>query len=184
MEKIASNEFRNTSTGNDGSELIKSLNNYVAKSSSVLLIGMGSGRDFQNLTNYYNVTGSDFSKLLLSVYQKAHPSADLITLDPIELETKRHFDAIYSNKVLHQMSEEELIQSLQRQLQILNPGGYALHSFWSGNREEDHHGLKWVYYTEEAISDLIPAEFEIIELKTYKERIDHDSLYLILKKKV
>lgn len=183
MEKIASNEFRNTSTGNDGSELIKILNNYIPKSSSVLLIGMGSGRDFQNLSNYYNVTGSDFSKLLLSVYQKVHPEADLITLDPIELETKRFFDAVYSNKVLHQMSENELIQSLSKQSQILNPGGYALHSFWSGNKEEDHHGLKWIYYTEEAISDLIPSEFEIVELKTYKERIDHDSLYIVLRKK-
>lgn len=184
MKKIDSNEFRNTSTGNDGSELIKLLNNYVPKSSTVLLIGMGSGRDFHNLSNYYNVTGSDFSKLLLSVYQKAHPDSDLITLDPIELETKRHFDAVYSNKVLHQMSEEELINSLQRQFQILNPGGYALHSFWTGNKEEDHHGLKWVYYTEEAITDLIPADFEIVEFKTYRERIDHDSLYIILKKKV
>ena len=183
MSKTEGNEYRNTSTGENGSELIKILRNYVPDNSSVLLIGMGSGRDFKLLSDYFNVTGSDFSKLLLNVYQKTHPDADLIALDPIELNTDRKFNCIYSNKVLHQMSESDFTLSLQNQLHILSTGGYALHSFWCGKKEEDHHGLKWVYYNEETISELIPEEFEIVDLKTYKYKIDHDSLYLILKKK-
>jgi SAM-dependent methyltransferase len=183
MQNIENNEYRNTSTGHDGSEIIKILQNYLPKNSTLLLLGIGSGRDIGELSNYYNVTGSDFSKLLLSVYQKSYPDSDLITLDLIELETERKFDCIYSNKVLHQMSEESLAESLQNQLKILNEGGLVIHSFWSGNEEEDHHGLKWVYYTEETLAKLIPNEFEIVELTTYKDKIDHDSIFMLLRKK-
>jgi trans-aconitate methyltransferase len=182
MSDIESSEYRNTSTGHDGSEIIIILQNYLPENSSLLLLGIGSGRDLEQLSNYYNVTGSDFSKLLLSVYQKSHPDTDLITLDLIELETKRKFDGIYSNKVLHQMSEENLTESLQNQLKILNNGGLVMHSFWSGNEEEDHHGLKWVYYTEETLAKLIPVDFKIVELTTYKDKIDHDSIFMLLKK--
>ena len=108
MEKHESKEYRNTSTGQDGSELVKKLKNHLPENSSVLLLGMGSGRDYRLLANYYKVTGSDFSKLLLNVYQKSQPDSDLITLDLIELETVRKFDCVYSNKVLHQMSETDL----------------------------------------------------------------------------
>ena len=182
MNKIKSNEYRNTSTGEDGSRLITILQNHLPESSSLLLLGIGSGGDFRLLSNYYNVTGSDFSKLLLSVYQKSHPDSDLLVLDLIELDTERKFDCIYSNKVLHQMSETDFSQSLHNQLKILNTGGYIIHSFWCGNREEDHHGLKWVYYTEETLAKQIPTEFEIIGINTYKDKIDHDSLYVLLRK--
>lgn len=183
MDKQISNEYRNTSTGQDGTELIKKLRNHLHENSSVLILGMGSGRDYKLLSDYYKVTGSDFSKLLLSVYQKSHLDSDLITLDPIEIESERQFDCVYSNKVLHQMSEADLAQSLQNQIKILAPGGYAIHSFWSGNKEEDHHGLKWVYYYEETLAKVIPEEFEIVELSTYRDKIDFDSIFVILKKK-
>jgi hypothetical protein len=129
------------------------------------------------------VTGSDFSKLLLSVFQKSHPEIDLINLDPIELKTDRKFNCIYSNKVLHQMEGNELKVSFCNQLKILNDDGIVFHSFWNGNEEEDHHGLKWIYYTEDTLTKLIPADFKLIDLDTYKERIDHDSMYVVLKKK-
>ena len=80
------------------------------------------------------------------------------------------------------MMESDLISSLKNQLKLLNNGGIAIHSFWSGSKEEDHHGLKWIYYTEESLSRLIPGEFEIIDMKTYKDRIDYDSIYVVLKK--
>ena len=184
MKTNENKEYRNTSTGNDSTALISILKKHLPEESSLLLIGVGSGKDFSLLSKHYNVTGSDFSKLLLTVYQNTNPNADLITLDPVELDTNRKFDSIFSNKVLHQMTESDLVDSLQNQVKLLNVGGIAIHSFWSGTKQEDHHGLKWIYYTEETISDLIPTEFEIVELKTYKDRIDHDSLYIVLKKKL
>lgn len=176
-------EYRNTSTGNNSTFLINILRKHLAFESSVLVLGIGSGKDLTILSNYYYVTGSDFSKLLLTVYQNLNSDADLITLDPVDLDTNRKFDSVFSNKVLHQMKESELNSSLKNQLKLLNIGGMAIHSFWSGNKEEDHHGLKWIYYTEESLSRQIPDEFEIVDMKTYKDRIDHDSIYVLLKKK-
>lgn len=183
MEKQNNREFRNTSTGNDSSGLINILKKYLPEKSSLLLLGLGSGKDLVMLSKYFNVTGSDFSKLLLTVYQDSNPGADLIMLDPVDLNTKRKFNSVFSNKVLHQMTESDLICSFQNQIKLLNCGGFAIHSFWSGNKEEDHHGLKWIYYTEERLTRLIPDEFEIIEMKTYKDRIDHDSICVLIKKK-
>jgi cyclopropane fatty-acyl-phospholipid synthase-like methyltransferase len=183
MKTNENKEYRNTSTGNDSKALISILKKYLPEKSSLLLIGVGSGKDFSLLSKHYNVTGSDFSKLLLTVYQNFNPDADLVTLDPVELDTDRKFDSIFSNKVLHQMTESDLVSSLNNQGKLLNSDGLAIHSFWSGNKEEDHHGLKWVYYTEESLSRLIPADFKIIEIKTYKDRIDHDSICILLKKK-
>ncbi|MCW8850113.1 MAG: class I SAM-dependent methyltransferase [Melioribacteraceae bacterium] len=183
MSDKENREYRNTSTGNDSTFLINVLREHLSLESTLLLIGIGSGKDLSMLSKYYNVTGSDFSKLLLTVYQNSNPESDLITLDPVELETKRRFDSVFSNKALHQMKESDLNSSLKNQLKLLKSGGMAIHSFWSGNKEEDHHGLKWVYYTEESLSNVVPDEFEIIDIKTYKERIDHDSIYVLLKKK-
>ena len=183
MDEYENKEYRNTSTGNDCKSLVKILQNYLSDKSSLLLLGIGSGKDLMLLSNFYNVTGSDFSKLLLTIYQKSNPDTDLITLDPVELKTDRMFDSVFSNKVLHQMKESDLIISLQNQINILNSGGLAMHSFWSGSQEEDHHGLKWVYYTEETLIKLIPDEFEILELSTYKDIIECDSIYMVLRKK-
>lgn len=183
MKTNENNEYRNTSTGNDSTFLVNILKKYLKLESSVLLLGIGSGKDLSLLSNYFKVTGSDFSKLLLTVYQDSHTDADLITLDPVELNTDRKFDSVFSNKVLHQMTESDLVVSLQNQIKLLNVGGFAIHSFWSGAKQEDHHGLKWVYYTKESLSKLIPDEYEISEMNTYKDRIDHDSIYIVLKKK-
>lgn len=183
MSKKNKNEFVNTSTGKDGTQLIKFLKNYLPEKSSVLLLGIGSGRDINLLSEYYNVTGSDFSKLLLNVFQKSNPNADLINLDLIELKTNRKFDAIFSNKVLHQMPEAELNKSLHNQLNLLNNNGFVIHSFWTGNKVEDHHGLQWTYYTEDSLIKQVPKEYKVLELETFKENFDHDSIYLILQKK-
>lgn len=182
MSDLNRNEYVNTSTGQDGTKLVKILKNFLSENSSVLLLGIGSGRDIGLLSENYKVTGSDFSKLLINVYQTSNPNADLINLDLVELNTDRKFDAIFSNKVLHQMDEKDLKQSLQNQKKLLNDGGIVIHSFWTGIKTEDHHGLQWTYYTEESLAEQIPKEFEIVELKTFKEKIDHDSLYMILKK--
>ena len=183
MSDINRSEYVNTSTGQDGTKLVKFLQNFLPENSSVLLLGIGSGRDISLLSENYNVTGADFSKLLLNVYQTSNPDSDLINLDLVELNTERKFDSIFSNKVLHQMNEIDLKQSLQNQSKLLNENGLVIHSFWTGTKTEDHHGLQWTYYTEESLAEQIPKEFEIVELKTFKEKIDHDSLYAILKKR-
>lgn len=176
-------EFRNTATGNSSFALQNRVKTIIPEQSSLLLLGIGSGKDLKFLSQYYKVTASDFSRLLLTMYQKEYPETDFLNLDPVELETERKFDSIFSNKVLSQMNEEDLLLSLNNQLNLLNENGIAIHSFWSGNKQENHHGLTWVYYTEEKLQSLIPSQFEVIDINTYKQNLMHDSLYIVLKLK-
>lgn len=177
------NEYIAMNKGYDGKELIEILKNNLKVGSSILELGIGLGKDLDILSKTYRATGSDFSSLFLSLYQKDHPNADLLLLDAVELNTKHKFDCVYSNKVLHHFSREDLIDSFNKQLKILNDGGLIFHSFWNGNKEENHHGLRVIYYTIENMKKIIPSEFEIIEMETYKEIKNDDSLYIILKKK-
>ena len=73
---------------------------------------MGPGKDLDMLAKHYQVTGSDLSGVFLDLYRKKHKDADLLLLDAVSLKTDREWQGIYSNKVLHHLSKEELSESL------------------------------------------------------------------------
>ncbi|MFC2026314.1 hypothetical protein ACFLUC_03875, partial [Chloroflexota bacterium] len=97
--------------------------------------------------------------------------------------TVRRFDCIYSNKVLHHLSDKELLLSLKRQSQLLNPSGILFHSFWYGDSEEFMHGLRFRYYTQEILLQMVKPYFDVLEADRYTEIDPQDSLYLVLKKR-
>ncbi len=99
------------------------------------------------------------------------------------MDVDRQFDCIYSNKVLHHLTREELIQSLHRQASVLNQNGILLHSFWPGEGEEEMSGLRFTYYTEATLGESTGTEYEALELQRYSEMEDGDSIYLLLQKK-
>ena len=111
------------------------------------------------------------------------PDAELLLLDAVTIEADRKFDGIYSNKVLHHLSAEELKDSFLRQREILNPGGILFHSFWYGDHEEFMHGLRFRYYTEELLIAMVESLFQILEITRYAEMEENDSVYLVLKKR-
>ena len=168
--------------GYDGRELIDVLRKYLPEGSSVLELGMGPGVDLDILSQYYQVTGSDRSQAFVDRYRKQHETADLLLLDAVEMNTDRHFDAIYSNKVLHHLTREELQRSLQVQAEILNDQGILLHSLWYGDKEESHQGLRFVYYTEASFQALLEDTFVVLKAERYTEMDDNDSIYFILQK--
>ena len=135
--------------GYDGAELIKILQKYLPENSTILELGMGPGKDMDILMESYTVTGSDNSQVFLDKYKEKHLDADLLLLDAVIIQTDRKFDCIYSNKVLHHLTKEDLIKSLQRQKEALNPNGIAFHSFWKGNKVEEMEGLLFTYYETE-----------------------------------
>ena len=94
--------------GYDGAELIKILQKYLPANSTVLELGMGPGKDMDILKKSYAVTGSDNSQVFLDKYKEKYREADLLLLDAITLQTDRKFDCIYSNKVLHHLTQEDL----------------------------------------------------------------------------
>lgn len=167
--------------GYDGRELIEILKGYLPEGATVLELGMGPGVDLELLSLSYQVTGSDNSQTFLDIYRQTNPDADLLLLDAITIETSFKFDCIYSNKVLHHLSADELAQSFLRQKEILNPGGVLLHSFWYGEHEEFMDGLRFRYYTEEILLGMVEPLFEVLEITKYKEMEADDSVYLVLK---
>jgi len=175
-------QYLKLADGFDGKEIIARLNKYLAPGSSVLELGMGSGKDLDILLKKYKAAGSDLSDVFLDMYQEKHPNADLLKLDAVTLQTERKFDCIYSNKVLVHLSRNEFVKSLQRQLEVLENNGLAVHTLWRGTGKDEHHDLLFTYYEIDELRKIIPPQYEILEMELYKEMESEDSIFLILKK--
>ena len=176
-------EYIKMAEGFDGAELIKILQIFLPGKSSVLELGMGPGKDLDILSKTYTVTGSDSSQIFLDRYKEQNPDTDLLKLDAVTLSTNRTFDCIYSNKVLHHLTTDDLKKSLKNQKKILNTNGILFHSFWRGNKTENMEGLLFVYYELNSLRELFETDYEILELKIYSENQKDDSIYAILRRK-
>jgi len=175
-------EYVEMAEGYDGRDLVTILSEYVDANARVLEIGMGPGVDLDLLSAYFEVTGSDYSQLFLDRYRATHPDADLIQLDAITIKIDRLFDAIYSNKVLHHLEDDELNKSIQRQHAVLNPHSIVMHSFWYGNQSEEHAGMKFHYRNEAFLSGVFSPRFDILQLKRYTEMEENDSIFLLARR--
>lgn len=169
--------------GYDGTELIKILHKHLPENSTVLEIGIGPGKDMDILKKSYAVTGSDRSRVFLDKYKETHQDTDLLLLDAVTMETDRTFDCIYSNKVLHHLTKENLKKSFQRQKEMLNQDGILFHSFWKGNKVEEMGGLLFIYYEMTDLKKITESNFDILAMKTYTEVEKNDSIYVVLKTK-
>ena len=169
--------------GYDGKELIEVLKKYLKEGSSILELGMGPGKDLDILAESYKVTGSDLSQVFVDMYLKEHPEADIMSLDAVKMDTDRKFDCIYSNKVLHHLTREELKISFIRQKDVLKDGGLLFHSFWIGDSEEFMQGLRFVYYDPVKLLRSVVEDHTLVEMSSYTEMEENDSFYLVLKKK-
>jgi SAM-dependent methyltransferase len=170
--------------GYDGRALIEVLATYMAPGSTVLELGMGPGVDLALLSERYQVTGSDSSVVFVERYRGLDPDADLVQLDAVNMDIERQYDCIYSNKVLHHLTRDELQTSFDNQAKVLNDGGLIFHSFWRGDGEEEHHGLRFNYYSEEVLRPLIGDAFEVLGSGVYDEMGEDDSFYVVMQKPI
>jgi len=168
--------------GYNGQELIDILRKYLPDGSSVLELGMGPGTDLLLLNDHFQATGSDHSAVFVERFKKQHPTIDVFQLDAVAMTIDKTFDGIYSNKVLIHLTPEQLKTSFKEQARVLNNGGIAIHSFWLGEQEEEHHGLRSVYYTEASLRKIIGSEYEIVDVQFYDEMDTDDSLWIVLRK--
>ena len=116
-------------------------------------------------------------------YRRTHPDADVVQLDAAVLAIDRRFDCIYSNKVLHHLTTDELRGSLSRQVDLLNDNGLLFHSFWSGDEIEEHAGMRFVQYTEDSLAKIVDERLEIIRVEPYTEMDKNDSIYAVMRKR-
>lgn len=168
--------------GFDGKLLIEVLGKYLVNGSSVLELGMGAGKDLVSLSDKYNMTGSDASDVFIQHVRKTNPDVDLLQLDAVTLNTNRQFDALYSNKVLYHLTQDDLMRSFDQQFRLLKPNGIGLHSFWYGTGSEEMYGLNCAYYTEETLQKIASNNFDVLEVNRYTEMDEDDSLYIVIRK--
>ena len=168
--------------GIDGREHIAVLRELLADGSSVLELGMGPGKDLDILLESFAAVGSDNSQAFLDRYAANHPDADLRLLDAVSLEIEARFDAVYSNKVLHHLTIDELDASLLRQRDLVRPGGILLHTVWAGEGKENHEGLFVQLHTCETFCAAAPPDLELLECTPYAEFEPSDSLRIVLRR--
>jgi len=167
----------------NGSQLIEKLERVLPANSVLLELGSGPGTDWQILNESYNVIGSDNSTEFLNHLNAVNPNGVFLELDATTLKTNKKFDGIYSNKVMHHLKDNELIDSIKRQYEILNSNGIICHSFWKGKGSEIFKGLFVNYHSGVSLKRIFKEYFKIISIESYKEFEDDDSLLLIGKKK-
>ncbi|MEW4923246.1 class I SAM-dependent methyltransferase [Algibacter sp. 2305UL17-15] len=181
--KASVKEYIKAAEGFNGSDLIEKLKKVLPQNSTVLEIGSGPGTDWKLLHKTYNVVGSDNSKEFLNHLSSENPNAEFLELNAVTLETDKVFDGIYSNKVMHHLKDNELINSIKRQHEILKPSGIICHSFWKGEGSEVFKGLFVNYHNEANLEKFFETHFEILSIEPYPEFEDDDSLLIIGKKK-
>ncbi len=167
----------------DGKLLVDAIGKYLPHGSKLLELGMGPGKDLLMLKQFYQVVGSDLSAIFVERFRKLHPNTRVELLDAVTIETDEQFQGIYSNKVLYHLTRDELLASFDRQARVLARGGIALHSFWHGDEEGEHQGLRFAYYSEDTLKALIGPSFDILETRQYTEIESDDSFYIVLRKR-
>ncbi len=181
--KESVNEYINLAKDVNGAQLINKLGNYLSPDSVILELGSGPGTDWKILNKSHVVIGSDNSKVFLNHLRTENPNFEFLDLDAITLRTQDKFDAIYSNKVLIHLNDEELKSSIERQYQILNSGGVICHSFWKGVDSEIFKGLFVNYHDKKDIEKFFKDWFDIISIEYYAEFEEDDSILLLGKKR-
>ena len=169
--------------GFDGKSHVERLAGLLPPGADVLELGMGPGVDLDMLSSRFQVVGSDLSQVFLDRYAEMRPGAQLLRLDAVTIDTARRFDAIYSNKVLHHLTVEEMRRSLRRQAELLRSGGVLLHGLWAGTETEAHQGLLYQPYTAETFAAVVPPTLDLIACESYKEMSVADSMRVVLRLK-
>lgn len=165
----------------DGSNIYELLKKTLKEGKSVLELGTGPGFDIPFLKKHYQVTGSDFSDEFLVRCKEKYPHINFVKIDAKNIDINEKFDCIYSNKVLHHLTKDELSSSLSAQAGLLSSDGMIAHSFWMGEEDQVMEGLLFTYYRKEVLLGIISENFEVVTTLSYQEFEKDDSLFVIAK---
>lgn len=175
-------EYIKLAEGHDGVVIIEQYQAFIASNALVLEIGSGPGSDWGIWNKSHEIIGSDTSPTFIKHLSEKYKQGTFIELDAATLDTDLNFDAIYSNKVLHHLSNKELQESIKRQHQLLTPGGTICHSFWNGDGDEVFKGMFVNYHDKKNLTEHFSPYFEILKMEEYAEFEESDSIFVIAKK--
>jgi len=180
-DPVKIDEYESMCEEYDGSELYALLDKHLTDNSTLLELGSGPGNDINYLKKKYSVTGSDLSDEFLIRCKKKHADVPFIKLDAVSIKSDKLFDCVFSNKVLHHFTIEDLEKSLKRQQEVIVTNGLFAHSFWLGNKKFTMEGMLFTFYNREHLVKLVSKYFTIIELYEYKEFEEGDSIFILAK---
>ena len=175
-------EYIKLAEGVNGSSLIEKLRKVLKSGANLLELGSGPGSDWKILSETFNVTGSDNSNEFIQHLKSSFPNGKFEKIDAISIETTKTFDGIFSNKVLHHLKDEELVESIKRQSEVLSNEGIVCHSFWLGKGSEFFKEMFVNYHEEKELKNLFSKYFDIISLDKYAEFDKDDSILIIARK--
>jgi 2-polyprenyl-3-methyl-5-hydroxy-6-metoxy-1,4-benzoquinol methylase len=168
--------------GFNGAEFIPILKNYLLANSTILELGIGAGKDQQLLKDAgFISTASDSSEQFIERYNRKNSDKKAIFVDAIKMDIDEKFDAVYSNKVLQHLNDEELRESFINQAKHLKSGGILFLSLWYGTDSGNMGGVFYQSHTEKSLSKLIPDSLEVVEFTRFTEMDKDDSFWAVLK---
>ena len=165
----------------DGSEIYKVLGRHLVDGLTLLELGCGPGNDINILHKKYTVTGSDLSNEFILRNKNKHTDIPFIKLDAVTIKSDDVFDCVFSNKVLHHLTLENLRNSLKRQQQVIARNGLFAHTFWLGDKEFTMEDMLFLFHNREKLINLVSEYFTILETYDYKEFEEGDSIFIVAK---
>jgi len=180
-DPVKVDEYERMCEGYDGSELYDVLQRHLKDGLTLLELGCGFGADIDFLRKKYTVTGSDLSDEFLLRTKKKYTDVTFVKLDAVTIKTEHVFDCIFSNKVLHHLTQENLRKSLMRQQEVLAKNGLFAHTFWLGDKEFTMEGMLFIFHNKENLISLISEYFTIVDMYDYKEFEEGDSIFVVAK---
>jgi cyclopropane fatty-acyl-phospholipid synthase-like methyltransferase len=172
LDDAASGLNIKATSSNSAAGVEDALGRHLADGSSLLELGSGLGHDIAWISKHYRLTASDQCETSIAGLRMAFPSLPVLHLDATTIQCLKPFDAIFSNKLMQHLSADEFRSSLERQRQVVKPGGIVAHTFWfnrAGNLADE----------DACPARVITRHFEIIEVMYYDAFLEHDSLMII-----
>ena len=180
-DPVKVDEYESMCDEYDGSELYRVLEKHLTDHSTLLELGSGPGNDIDHLKKTYTVSGSDLSDEFIIRCKKKHSDIDFLKLDAVSIKTDKLFDCVFSNKVLHHLTLDELKKSFKRQQEVIVKNGLFAHTFWLGDKEFTLQGILFIFHSREHLLKLVSEYFTILELYDYKEFDEGDSILILAK---
>jgi len=180
-DPVKVDEYESMCEEYDGSKLYNVLARHLVDGLTLLELGCGPGNDINFFHKKYTVTGSDLSDEFILRSKKKYADVPFIKLDAVTIKIDSVFDCIFSNKVLHHLTEDNLRKSLKRQQKVIVRNGLFAHTFWLGDKEFTMEGMLFVFHNRENLINLVSDYFTILETYDYKEFEEGDSIFIVAK---
>lgn len=147
--------FFESTVNSDMKELYNLFLKELPKNASILDLGCGSGRDSKYfIDNGYKVIASDFSKEL-SILASQYIGQEVVVEDMRKITYENIFDGIWACASMLHLTENEIIDTLNRCYKALKEQGIIYLSFKYGNENYKKDGRSFTCFTEEKFLNLL-----------------------------